>query len=152
MRAGTLSISPPPRVMNGLGIGASGLCITHCLLMPAVLLLLPVVGLAMPEESRVHAIMLTLVLGIGAVAFGVGFGRHRRAGLLAMPVAGMTLLGTGAFWGDALGGYVEPLLTVTGGALMIGSHWLNQSFCRACPQCCDDLNCGLAETTDVARP
>ena len=152
MQRGTLPLSLPPSVMNGLGVGASALCIVHCLLTPVVMLAIPFIGLAMPDESRVHATMLLVVVLVGVVAFGAGYARHRRVSLLAAPMAGVALLAAAAFGGEAIGEVGESLLTVAGGAIMIGSHWLNQSLCQACPQCCDDPSCGLAGNTNAARP
>jgi len=148
MQSRTFSISLPPVVWNGLGVGASGLCIAHCLLTPVVLLLVPIAGLAVLEEERVHLMMLLVVVLVGAIAFSAGYARHGRVSLLALPAAGLVLLGLAAFGGEALGELGESLLTLAGGTIMIGSHWLNQTFCRACPRCCDEPGCGVAESAE----
>lgn len=145
MRVATLSLAPPPALWNGLGIGASSLCIAHCLLTPLLLVALPAAGLAVLEDEAVHRTLVLSVAAIGAVAFGAGYARHGKGALLALPALGLALLAVAAFGGEeTIGESGETLLTMLGGAVMVGSHWLNQSFCRACARCCDEPQCGAA--------
>ena len=150
----SLSFTLPPSLVNGLGIGASGLCIMHCLLTPVVVLLIPLVGLVLPGEEEVHKVFLLVVSSLGLLAFTSGYMRHRRAIILALPLAGIALLATPTLAdelaGVEMGELAESLFVVSGGTLMILGHWLNQTFCRSCEQCCDDEGCQLTSAAGAA--
>lgn len=109
-------------IWDRLGIGASALCLLHCLSLPVlflsggtllalldafhlwmVVLLVPVVGLASYWGMRMHGnpgVLVLLVLGLGAAT----------GALLLEPVLGTT---------------IKVLLSVLGGMLLVAGHWRN---------------------------
>jgi len=114
-----------------LGIGLSGLCAAHCLLMPMALSLLPLWPALQAVHAWVHPALLVLILPVVLGALR----RTRRAG----HVVTAALLGLGflvlvaAWWGhDVWGAVGERLGTLAGSALLITGHVLNWRRHRAC--------------------
>jgi len=114
-----------------LGIGLSGLCALHCLLMPVVLSLIPLWPTLRTVNAWVHPALLVLILPvvIGALR------RVRRTGHIATAAllgVGFLVL-VGAWLGhDVLGAVGERIGTVLGSALLIAGHVLNWRSHRAC--------------------
>jgi hypothetical protein len=61
-----------------------------------------------------------------------GYRRHGRRAVLALGLAGLALVLTGAVTHELLGGPGETMLTVAGSLTLVGAHWGNR---RACPRC-----------------
>jgi hypothetical protein len=116
-----------------LGIGLSGLCALHCLLMPVALSVLPLWPALQALHAWVHPALLLLMLPVlgGALHRARGTGHVTTAVLLGL---GFLVL-VGAWWGhDTWGAVGERIGTVTGSALLIAGHVLNWRQHRACTQ------------------
>jgi len=114
-----------------LGIGLSGLCALHCLLMPVALSLLPMWSTLQVVHAWVHPTLLALMLPvvIGALRRTRHTGHVRTAALLGLGF--LTLVA--AWWGhDLWGAAGERIGTVAGSALLIAGHVLNWRRHRAC--------------------
>lgn len=114
---------------DGIAIFASGLCLAHCLALPALFLLIPASAawLAVPESY--HLWMLALAVPSSAFALHIGKKRHRRWTPTAVALPGLLALALGAllFHGLAL----ETLLTVAGASSLAVAHILNGRYPRA---------------------
>ncbi|WP_397417428.1 MerC domain-containing protein [Phenylobacterium sp.] len=127
MRAGLTA-----RVLNGSAIGLSGLCLAHCLALPLVAALLPVLG-GWTGAEWVHVLLVALAAPIAALVFL----RPARGGappwLRLMAAAGVALLAIGAL--DP-GGWERPL-TVAGSLTLASAHIMNWRRRRAinCASC-----------------
>lgn len=79
--------------LDGLAIGASTLCLIHCLLLPALLIALPALAtfLALPEDFHFWA--LVVAMPTSAFAMTLGYWRHRRKAPLLLAVSGLACLG-----------------------------------------------------------
>ena len=123
-----------------LGAGVSAACVLHCLLVPAAVLTLPVLGVAALDTELVHRILAAVIVPVAVLAAVPGVRRHGRRAVFSWMAAGLALVLFAAFGGgDALGGWWEEGLTVAGGAMLVWGHWLNRTFCRVqgttCPDC-----------------
>lgn len=109
-----------------LGIGASTLCVMHCVL-PSLLLLLGgsvSIGMIFGDE-RVHQVLVTLVTLVASVALWSlvpSLKRHGRIQPLMLALPGVGLLVAAVL----LGHDYELLLSLIGSFLMIGAHTLNR--------------------------
>lgn len=108
-----------------IGIGVSGLCAVHCLLMPLALAALPLWPAAYALHEWLHPALAALLVPVTVLAMRNGL---REGG--GRPAA--TLLGVGlglvlAAWliHDAVGEPGEVAMTLSGSALLITGHWLN---------------------------
>ncbi|MGI9326646.1 MAG: MerC domain-containing protein [Pseudomonadales bacterium] len=105
-------------------IFVSGLCVVHCLAIPATVVLLPAISDPLArEQTLTHWLLLAVALPISALALGSGYRRHRSLGTLILGIVGLVLLTLGvAHW---LGEDLEVPLTVAGGIALIIAHLLN---------------------------
>ncbi len=112
--------SNPARAGDALAIGLSGLCLVHCLAVPVLASLLPMLG-AWAEAAWVHwAFAATAApVSLWALTRPHAAGPSRSALILAS--AGLLLLIGGA----AAGHDAETPLTVTGSLLLAAAHLLN---------------------------
>ncbi|WP_169794305.1 MerC domain-containing protein [Thioalkalivibrio nitratireducens] len=115
------------------GIGASTLCVLHCLVTPALVVFLPVLGAL---EEPTHALLALAILGIGLLAFWPGYLRHRRWQVVATAIAGFVLISLGVTTPDGLlSESAEIIATVAGGVVLVAAHSANAYFCRYCRHC-----------------
>jgi hypothetical protein len=106
---------------DGVAISASGLCLVHCLALPAASAALPILGVAADAEW-VHWVFLAVAAPAAALAFREGVDAASWA-LRGLAVAGVGLLLLGALgWPSHAW---ETAMTVAGGGILIGAHVWN---------------------------
>ncbi|MEL7129344.1 MAG: MerC domain-containing protein [Pseudomonadota bacterium] len=108
--------SPKSQPADALAVGVSSLCLIHCMVLPAIVSLSPLLGLA--SEEWVHRALVVAAAPISLfVLFKAdrGMNRHLLAGCV---IIGLLFLFAGAFV-EALHDY-EQILTVAG-ALTLGT-------------------------------
>ena len=74
------------------GIGASSVCVIHCLAMPLLVVFLPILEAV---EKQTHAGFALTILGIGLLAFWQGYLQHRRWRIIAAAIVGFGLISLG---------------------------------------------------------
>lgn len=116
-----------PTKLDKLGIWVSSLCAVHCLALPVVVPLLPLIGSTFFAQLWFERTILSISLVIGAVALLSGalkyHGRFYPIGLLAM--------GGIIYWfKDIFGESGEPFTIATGALLIVAGHWINMRLCR----------------------
>lgn len=118
-----------------LGIGVSGLCAVHCLLMPVLLSALPLWPALHAVQAWLHPAFIVLLVPIAYQAARAAR-RGRRSTwvplLLGLGLAAITLAWLGH---DLLGRVGETAMTLAGSALLIAGHWQNWQAHRA--RCAD---------------
>lgn len=117
-------------VLDRIAIGASMLCLIHCLALPLLIALLPAVALfaAIPESFHVWMFLLAVPTSIAALR--LGFPKHRRLAPLKLAGAGLVLLGFGAI--ADITDVAETVVTIAGGVSLVLGHLLNGRRLR-CP-------------------
>ncbi len=119
-----------------LGMIASAVCFVHCIATPVILSLSAVYAHFLPTEEHTHRVLAVAVTVIGAVALGTGFRKHRRKSVLGLMAVGLTLIFSGAYFGDRLPSHWnEVAITLAGSCCMIFAHRLNHTFCGHCQTC-----------------
>jgi hypothetical protein len=115
--------------LDGAAVGLSGLCLLHCLALPFVVGVLPML---MPfAESHLHAQMLYFAVPLSVVAIGIGFARHRSPRVVIAAAAGLTLLIVGATVAHgSLGIVADRLFTVSGSLILAAAHLWNGLLSR----------------------
>lgn len=111
------------------GMMISSVCLVHCLAFPLLTALLPFFAVALPGDEWLHPLLLGLALPVTGFALLRGYWRHRLVRPLLLGMAGLALIAGALF---AHGELAEAALTVTGGLLVVGAHWLNWRGHRAC--------------------
>jgi hypothetical protein len=111
---------------DGWAMALSGLCLVHCLALPAIALAAPAALGLERLHWEFHALFLIVAVGLTLAAFlpgrmhGVEIARSRRA--FALAAAGLSLMGLaliGPFHAH------ERVLTTAGVVLLAGAHALN---------------------------
>lgn len=116
-----------------LAITVSAVCLLHCLLTPALVLLFPVLGSTIVgDHAAFHGLLLALIVPSSVLAFWLGLKRHRDRRVLALGATGLAVLVLAAVLGpEGLGVTGEKLVTGVGGVVLAAGHVLNFRLCRA---------------------
>ena len=129
------------------GATASGICLIHCLLTPAVISLFPGAIPYLPGDAWFHRTLAAGIIVLGAAAFVPGYRIHRRKPLLPLIGAGIALILTVAWTGEAMSRAAELVLSISGSLMLVTAHLLNRSFCRQCNSCADAEPCKTTTIT-----
>lgn len=124
------------RGWDRLGIFASAACLVHCLALPLLIPLLPM--LALVPHGAVHVALLLPIVAISLLAVIPGFRQHRARRVPVLALLGVCLC-TAAVLADSVFG-IEALdapLTATGGLSLVSAHLLNIHLARRrnCDRC-----------------
>lgn len=115
--------SPLTNALEGTAIGASTLCLAHCLALPLLLLILPGSLAVFAQSEGVHAWILALVAPFALGAFLLGYRRHGRALPALLGVIGITCLAIALF--PTFRGEPSQAITVAGSLVLVTGHILN---------------------------
>lgn len=114
-------------------VGLSGLCLAHCLALPALALLLPVLG-TWAQAEWVHVAFVAVAAPVAALAFVDLRTRRPHAWPLAwMAAGGLALMVAGALGFPSEN--CERPLTVVGGLVLAGAHVANWRRRHRCAEC-----------------
>jgi hypothetical protein len=109
--------------LDSLAVGASAVCLVHCLALPFVIAAMPALASVLDVPIRFHLMMLILALPISGIALVAGFRRH---GAVLPAIAGgfgLVLLAVGSLLLSMP--TLETGLIVVGGLLLAGAHIKN---------------------------
>jgi len=117
-------------IFEKVGIGLSVLCAIHCLMMPLLVGVLPLLGLSfLADEPTEHILSLTVVVfALGSCLWG--FKKHRELRILMSFVAGISIFTLGFLLEKttAMGKWISVL----GVILIVGSHYFSVKLSRNC--------------------
>lgn len=110
-------------------IGLSGLCVAHCLLLPVVIALSPLLnGFG---SGHFHLQMLLVVVPVSLFALTRGFGRHRNQATIALGLSGLAILIFGATVAHRVfGPLADTVLTIAGSLVLATAHYCNGRLVR----------------------
>lgn len=115
-------------LMDKLGIWVSGLCALHCLALPLLLPIAPLIASSFVAEAWFERTILSLSLLVGLAALSVGYIRYHRQIMPALALFTGGLI----YWNkDILGEAFEPITIAMGASLIIAAHVMNLRLCRA---------------------
>lgn len=127
-------VNDNPTKLDKLGIWVSGLCALHCLALPVVVPLLPLIGSSFFAQVWFERLILTISLIIGSVALISGATRfHGKWYPLLLLFSGGIIYWNKNMFGEAY----EPFTIAVGALLIVAGHWINMRLCRQC-KCCKD--------------
>lgn len=115
-----------------LGIGASVVCLVHCLALPFVLTGAAAWGAHGHEVFHVIVAAISIPLAMGAA--WPGYREHRDRGVLALLVGGALVFGLGVVFHDVLGELAALAMSLAGSALLFSGHLRNyrrRSMCAS---------------------
>lgn len=104
----------------------SFVCLIHCLALPLLVTLIPVLAIDWISESMFHGLMLLLVIPSSLLAFLMARKSKPQRWVWWTGAIGLTIMILVAFWGhDLIGPQGERWLTVLGGVLVATAHLFN---------------------------
>jgi hypothetical protein len=116
-------------LIEGIAVGATLACLAHCLALPLLFALVPILSSVLPIPEHFHVIALVLAIPATAGALFAGYRRHRLAGPMIAGTIGLTLLALAAIrWGETA---LEMPVTVLGSVAIAVAHLTNWRFRRA---------------------
>ena len=120
-----------PGTLDQVAVALSGLCLLHCLLLPAAIVALPFLGQF--SESHLHVQMLIVVLPISIIALALGYRRHGDRRIVAGGVIGLLLLVIGGTVAHSLYGVIaDQTLTMVGSVVLAFTHYWNSRLSHSC--------------------
>lgn len=122
--------------LDKLGMWISGLCALHCLSLPLLLPLIPLISSTFFAQVWFERSILTISMLIGGVALTNGAMRfHGQFYPLGLLFSGGLI-----YWfKDIFGHHYEPLTVTIGALLIVTGHWINMRLCRQCDCCRNSL-------------
>ena len=109
----------------------SGVCMLHCLALPVVLTVLPILNISLLEESIFHLLLLVFILPVSLIALSIGCRQHKDLVTLLLGVLGLSILTFTAIFGHGLFGITgERIVTSIGGLILALAHIKNYLCCR----------------------
>ena len=106
--------------------GLSALCLLHCLALPLLVTIMPLVAQT-AESELVHQLLVVATVPVSLRVICTTFAVHRNRLFIAVVLGGLGLLMLAAFV-EAVSAYEEPI-TVVGGVLLCSAHlwhWARQ--------------------------
>lgn len=144
MRQRLVSFNLP---LDGVAIAMSAACVIHCLCLPLLMVLFPIVGATALANESFHILLLALIIPTSGLAVYLGCREHGDGAVIWLGCAGIGVLAGAAWMGIAtLGVAGEKLLTTSGGILLAAGHVLNFRRCRT-RRCEEEAACRSAEAT-----
>lgn len=118
-------------LLDSLAIALSGLCLVHCLALPALIVLFPLLGATLIDHESFHQLILIAVVPTTAIALGTGYLRHKSNSIALLGLAGVAALVYAAFALHSMHAHAqETWVTVGGGLLLALAHTMNFRRCR----------------------
>ncbi|RNC85738.1 MAG: MerC domain-containing protein [Balneola sp.] len=114
--------STKPGFWDRVGIGISGVCAIHCLLVPFIISLIPL----WPAFEELHGYThLFFFLAIAPVVILSLRNRHESLSITFYLISGVLIIFLAWLFNETLGELGEAGVTLIGSILLIRGHWLN---------------------------
>jgi hypothetical protein len=124
-------------MLDKLGIWVSSLCALHCLLLPLLLPIAPLIASSVFAEQWFERSILSFSILVGFAALFVGFHKYHRQ---LYPLYSLALGGL-IYWNkDIFGHEFEPITIGIGALLIIVAHVTNLRLCKSCQTCESDCH------------
>jgi hypothetical protein len=120
--------------VDKLCAGLSAACALHCMAMPFLVGVLPVLGLGyfVSHDFEFAFVLVTAVLALGSLCWG--YRSHKSQKVFVLLLISLLLLGGGLF----VVSHDFHLGFVVAGALGVSlTHILNMQLCKSCQSCCN---------------
>ncbi|QLC26872.1 MerC domain-containing protein [Parasphingopyxis algicola] len=113
-----------------MAIGASLLCIVHCLILPVAVALLPALAAFVALPETLHIWLLGFVVPVAGIVLLSGYRVHRDNRPPVAGAAGLVLLALAALLFPET--VLDMVLSTVGSVLLVGAHLLNWAYRHGC--------------------
>ncbi len=118
--------------LDKVGIAVTSLCAIHCIMLPVLLPVLPLLGLSSVHNHAFERIVLLITMVLGFITIFAGFHRYHRK---LYPFYSLFLGGFIYWQKDSLGHEYEHYILIVGAAFVVLAHVLNMRLCNQCHSC-----------------
>ena len=138
-----------------LGVSVSFVCGIHCLAMPILLPLIPLLAGSFWIGDAAESWVMTITILVAAPALFRGYLLHRKFRVVFIFLLGLMFLllksdncvnGENGHIHLNFDNFIHYAMAAFGGFSLAIGHWLNLKFCKSCPSCKEvskglDLKC-----------
>lgn len=108
-------------------------CMIHCILLPVILPLLPLLGLMVGHDGYFHLILGGLIVVTAVLALIPGMKKHLNVLPLSLGGYGIAFIfGGGVGELTHMPEYATTILTIIGSCFMVTAHYLNHKYTCMC--------------------
>ena len=118
--------------MDTTGACLSVACAVHCLSMPLLIAVLPLIGLGFFATERAELVLITGAIGLAIASLAWGVRLHRSWRALLILIVALAFIATSR---TAVEGTFEVVFYSVGGVLLASAHLVNRHLCKTCPVC-----------------
>lgn len=115
-----------------LGTALSVGCAIHCMALPLIVSLLPLLGLSFIGHRTFDIVMFSITILIASASLCWGTRIHKNFGVLFLLLAAVVFFALGGFHAHDL---ADGLLVGTGGFCLATAHLINRKLCKSCDHC-----------------
>lgn len=126
--------------VDTIGACLSFPCAVHCLAMPLLVTVLPLLGLGFLVSESAEWVLIIGAIGIAAASLTWGVRHHRSWRAFLIWVVALAFIVTSHTFAE---GSFEVVLHGGGGILLAAAHLANRYLCKTCPVCEDEDTAGL---------
>lgn len=109
-----------------IAIALSAICIVHCLAVPLLIALVPVVTIAMGSDTHFHELLLWLIVPTSFAGFALGYRVHGKIRTVLLGLAGIIVITIVSLWGHGAWSVgLEATVSVAASLVLGTAHWLN---------------------------
>ncbi|GHG65829.1 hypothetical protein GCM10010919_13470 [Alishewanella longhuensis] len=119
-------------LFDKFGIMITSLCAIHCILLPVILPVLPLLGLNAAHNHAFEGFVLLFTMVLGFITLFIGFHRYHRK---LYPFYALFLGGFIYWQRDVWGHEYEHFVLIVGAVLVVGAHIMNMRLCNQCNGC-----------------
>lgn len=118
--------------LDRFGVWLTSLCALHCLLLPILIPLAPLIASSFVADVWFERVILSASILVGFAALFIGFQKYHRQ---LYPIYSL-VLGALIYWNKHMFGEAyEPITIAVGAFLIIGAHLANLRLCKKCNSC-----------------
>ena len=118
--------------VDNFGACLSFACAVHCMAVPLLITVLPLIGLGFILAESTELVMVVAAGGLAVGSLTWGFRNHRKRRVFLI-LGGALMLIIIARLGVSEN--AEVIFTVIGGLLLVSAHLVNRHLCRTCQPC-----------------
>ena len=107
-------------------------CAIHCLAMPLLIAVLPLIGLGFLASERAELVLITGAIGLAIGSLALGVRHHRSWRALLILIVALVFIATAR---TAVEGTFEVVFYSIGAILLASAHLVNRHLCKTCPVC-----------------
>jgi len=120
------------KLLDTSAVAISALCAVHCLALPVLLVLFPLLGATFMVDEHFHELLLWVILPTSVIAVGLARLNHRDTAVLVLVITGLAFIIGAALWAhNNAPAWVDTAMSVTGGLILAAGHIRNFRICRS---------------------